>query len=139
YRVLPGTTVSVRGGILSKSQFWDPQTIPDIRFKNDDDYVEAFRDLFDRTVKANLRSTRTPCSTLTGGLDSSSIAVTAAGMLAAEGKKLNTFTVVPEAGFTRQDLRGLYFDETPYCRQIVEAAGNIVPHFIPPSKVPILQ
>src|SRR5262249_19659721 len=77
YRVLPGTTVSVRGRKFSKSQFWDPYTIPDIRFKNDDDYVEAFQDLFDRTVKANLRSIRTPCATLTGGLDSSSIAVTA--------------------------------------------------------------
>src|SRR5262249_37061034 len=90
-------------------------------------------------VKACLRSLRVPCATLTGGLDSSSIAVIAADMLARNGNRLNTFTAVPEAGFTREELRGRYFDEAKYCRQIAEANGNIVPHFIPPNRAPILQ
>ena len=46
---------------------------------------------------------------------------------------------MPEAGFIKEDIRGRYFDETPYVRQIAEANPNIVPHFVPPSKGPILE
>ena len=139
YRVLPGSTVQVRGATFSKTRFWDPENIPDIRFKNDDDYVEAFKDRLDAAVRACLRSVKTPCATLTGGLDSSSIAVIAADMLATNASRLNTFTAVPEPGFEKEDLRGCYYDETPYVRQIAEANGNIVPHFVAASKTPILQ
>ena len=72
-----------------------------------------------------------------GGLNSSSIAVVAADMLAASGNRLNTFTAVPEAGFTRKELPGRYFDETPYVRQIAAFNQNIVPHFITQSRDPI--
>jgi asparagine synthase (glutamine-hydrolysing) len=49
---------------------------------------------------------------------------------------LHTFTVVPEAGFARDELRGRYFDETPYVRQIAELNPNIIPHFITQSRDP---
>lgn len=138
-RVLPGCIVRVRGASFSKERFWDPENIADVRFKTDAEYVEAFQERLDGAVKARMRSFRPPCATITGGLDSSSIAVIAADMLAASGKKLNTFTAVPEAGFFRQEIRGGYFDETPYVRQIAEANTNLVPHFVPPSKGPILD
>ena len=76
---------------------------------------------------------------MTGGLDSSSIAVIAADMLATNGNKLNTFTAVPEAGFIKEEIRSLYYDETPYVRQIAQANPNLIPHFIPPSKGRILD
>jgi asparagine synthase (glutamine-hydrolysing) len=136
FRVPPGSTVQVRGTALSKHQFWDPECIGDVRFANDHDYVEAFKALLDDAVKVRLRSCRTPCAQITGGLDSSSIAVIAADILAASGSRLNTFTAVPEAGFTREDLRGCYFDETPYVRRIAEVNRNIVPHFIAQSRDP---
>src|SRR5262249_8549326 len=90
-------------------------------------------------VKARLRSRRTPCATITGGLDSSSIAVVAADILAANGNKLDAFTAVPEAGFSKKPTRGIYFDETSYVRQIAKLNGNITPHFVTPSKGPILE
>src|SRR5262245_56463838 len=96
FRVLPGFSVHVGGPTFSKRQFWDPEGIADVRFANDDDYVEAFRERLEAAVRANLRSLRVPCATITGGLDSSSIAVVAADMLAADGKRLNTLTAVPE-------------------------------------------
>ena len=131
--------VRVHGASFSKDRFWDPENIADVRFKSDHEYVEAFQERLDAAVKASLRSCRTPCATITGGLDSSSIAVIAADMLAANGKKLNTFTAVPEAGFIKEETRGSYYDETPYVRQIAQANPNIIPHFIPPSKGPILE
>ena len=99
---LPGSIVHVGRGSFSKQQFWNPEEIADIRFANDDDYVEAFKERLDKAVRASLRSCRPPCATITGGLDSSSIAVSAADILAANGSKLNTFTAVPEAGFARR-------------------------------------
>ena len=60
-------------------------------------------------------------------------------MLAASGNRLDTFTAVPEAGFFKEETRGLYFDETPYVRQIAELNGNIDPHFVAPSKRPIIE
>jgi asparagine synthase (glutamine-hydrolysing) len=136
FRVLPGSTLHVRGRTFSKRQFWDPEGIADVRFTNDDDYVAAFRERLDEAVRAHLRSYRPPCAQITGGLDSSSIAVIAADILAASGNRLNTFTAVPEAGFAREELRGRYFDETPYVRQIAEVNRNIVPHFVTQSSDP---
>jgi asparagine synthase (glutamine-hydrolysing) len=136
FRVPPGSSVQVCGPAFSKHKFWDPAGIADVRFSNDHDYVEALKELLDKAVRANLRSCRPPCATITGGLDSSSIAVIAADMLAASGNRLNTFTAVPEAGFTREELRGRYFDETPYVRQIAQVNPNIAPHFITQSRDP---
>jgi asparagine synthase (glutamine-hydrolysing) len=139
YRVLPGSLVRVSAGGLSKQRFWDPENIGDVRFKSDHDYVEAFRERLKAAVKVSLRSLRIPCAQITGGLDSSSVAVIAADMLAASGNKLDTFTAVPEVGFTKGDTHGSYFDETPYVRQIAKANANIAPHFVPPTKGPILE
>ena len=136
FRVPPGSTVQVHGATFSKHQFWDPEGIAEVRFSNDHDYVEAFKERLDKAVRASLRSCRPPCATITGGLDSSSIAVTAADILAASGNRLNTFTAVPEDGFAREELRGRYFDETPHVRQIAEVNRNIVPHFITQSRDP---
>jgi asparagine synthase (glutamine-hydrolysing) len=139
FRVLPGYTIRVRGQTFSKHQFWNPEAIADVRFRNDHDYVEAFKEHLNDAVTASLRSCHAPCATITGGLDSSSIAVVAADMLAAKGDRLNTFTAVPEAGFAKEDLPGRYFDETPYVRQIAEVNRNIFPHFITQSKAPISE
>ena len=136
FRVPPGSCVHVCGPSFSKHRFWDRESIADVRFTNDHDYVEAFKERLDRAVRASLRSCRPPCATITGGLDSSSIAVVAADILAVSGNKLNTFTAVPEAAFTREELPGRYFDETPYVRQIAEFNGNIVPHFVRQSEDP---
>jgi asparagine synthase (glutamine-hydrolysing) len=139
YRVLPGSVVRVGAAGLSKHRFWNPENIGDVRFKSDHEYVEAFQERLNAAVKVRLRSLRAPCAQITGGLDSSSIAVIAADMLAANGNKLDTFTAVPEAGFTKEETRGRYFDETPYVRQIAKVNANIVPHFVRPTKGPILE
>ena len=138
-RVVPGCVVRIRGTALSKERFWDPENIVGVKFKSDQEYVEGFQERLSDAVKARLRSCRPPCATITGGLDSSSIAVIAADMLAAEGKKLNTYTAVPEAGFVKEEIRGRYFDETSYVRQIALLNPNLIPHFLSPSEGPILE
>ena len=139
YRVAPGSIVALSGTTFSKSQFWDTNNIPDVKFKTDQDYVEAFQDCLNTAVKVRLRSNCAPCATISGGLNSSSIAVTAADMLAANGNRLNTFTAVPEGGIRSNETRTNYFDETPYVRQIAEFNPNIVPHFVPAQQGSIVE
>ena len=139
YRVHPGTIVVQRGANLSKHQFWNPEGIAEIRYKNDNEYVEAFKERLDRVVRANLRSCGSTCATITGGLDSSTIAVTAADILAESGNRLNTLTAVPEAAFAREELRGRYFDEKPYVCRIAELNRNISAHFVTQSRDPTPQ
>jgi len=139
YRILPGYLLRIQGTKLSKSQFWDPEAIPDVRFKSDQDYLEAFQERLNDAVRVRLRGRRPPSALITGGLDSSSICVVAADLLAAKGQELHTYTAVPEDGFKKQEIRGLYFDERPYVRQVAEMNPSIVPHFIPPSKGPMLE
>src|SRR5262245_59799696 len=55
FRVAPGCIVRVRGSSLSKAQFWYPENIPDVRFKSDHEYVEAFQEHLHAAVKARLR------------------------------------------------------------------------------------
>jgi asparagine synthase (glutamine-hydrolysing) len=140
FQVPPGCVVRVaRNGSLSKNHFWQAENIADVRFKTDHEYVEAFQERLDAAVIARTRSSRPPCSLITGGLDSSSISVIAADALAARGSRLNTYTAVPEAGFIKEGLSRTYVDETPFVRQIAAANPNIVPHFIPPSNGPMVE
>ena len=43
-RVIPGGVVRLHGARFSKNRFWDPINIPNVRYKKDEDYVEAFQE-----------------------------------------------------------------------------------------------
>jgi asparagine synthase (glutamine-hydrolysing) len=58
-------------------RYWTPETAPVLR-RDDAEYAEAFREQFDRAVKARLRSRGRVGAHLSGGLDSSSVLVSAA-------------------------------------------------------------
>ena len=45
YRVMPGFTITVSDKGLRKDRFWNPENIPTIRLKRDEDYVEALREI----------------------------------------------------------------------------------------------
>ena len=49
----------------------------------------------------------------------------AADMLAANGNKLDTYTAVPEAGFTKEETRGSYYDETLYVDRWLAMQGRL--------------
>lgn len=139
YRVLPGCILEASSSNVRKQKFWHPERIAEVRYKDDRDYVAAFQEHLDQAVRACLRTRKMPCAMITGGLDSSSISVVAADLMAQKGAKLNTFTAVPETGFLREDLPGRYFDETPYVREIARENSNIIPHFITQNSDPLTE
>ena len=100
-------------------QYYDVRShIRDVRYAKDDEYVAAARELLETSVKACLRSPGPVGAFMSGGLDSSTVAVTAAGILSRQGKRLPAFTWVPEAGWDGRTEPHCYGDETPYVKAI---------------------
>lgn len=88
-RKLPaGHSFTVEAGPSARStrpeRYWRPERTPEARPGGDDDYAEAFLDLYAHAVKDRLRGGPVGVH-LSGGLDSSSIAVLAARELRRRG------------------------------------------------------
>jgi asparagine synthase (glutamine-hydrolysing) len=89
-RLPAGHTLSWHAGSLHVRRYWTGIEERPVRFARDADYVEAYRELLTRAVSDRLRTTRVAI-TLTGGLDSSSIAATVATLRTAD---LHAHTIV---------------------------------------------
>lgn len=117
--LLGGHILVICGESTTLREHWQP-SCREIRFARDSEYLEAFNELFDRVVGDYLRSITPVGIMLSGGLDSSSVAATAARLLGRQGKRLTAFTEVPRAGFDACLGPNRYADETP----LVEALGR---------------
>ena len=125
YRLPTGHLLTAgRDGIKTRC-FWRPDLQREIRFGCAEDYLAAFDELFTRVVRDNMRSIAPVGAMMSGGLDSSSLAVTAASLLRPQGKRLATFTEVPRAGFAGPVPAGRYADETPFVRAIAGTCDNL--------------
>jgi asparagine synthase (glutamine-hydrolysing) len=98
-RLPPGHFLRVTPNTFECRQYWHPANAKPTRFKKDEEYAEAILEIFDRAVEARLRSTKQIGCQLSAGLDSSSVAASAARLLAAQGKGLTAFTSVPRPDF----------------------------------------
>jgi asparagine synthase (glutamine-hydrolysing) len=87
-------SLTVRPGVIRLARYWSLAGVRELRLASDADYAAAFRELFTQAVACRLRSVHPVGSTLSGGLDSSSVACVARRELAAEGRPLETFSAV---------------------------------------------
>jgi asparagine synthetase B (glutamine-hydrolysing) len=125
-RLSGASTLTLGGGEPSIRGYWDLDPRREIRLRSDQEYADAFRDLFNEAVRCRLRSAFAVGSTLSGGLDSSSVACTARALGPPAGAAVHTFSLVfptlPAAD--RQVI-----DEREHM-QAVLASGGFQPHFI---------
>ena len=91
-RVPPGHTLSVSNGAIATRCYWTPAVKGEIRFRDPQSYVDRFNELFTDAIKDRLRGNRVSIS-MSGGLDSTSIAVIARDLLA-QNTAVQAFTVV---------------------------------------------
>jgi asparagine synthase (glutamine-hydrolysing) len=126
-----GYAIVVRREGFQFQRHWQPDLGRETRFPRDSDYVEAFNMLFDRVISDSLRSLTPVGAMMSGGLDSSSVAVTAARQLSRQGECLATFTEVPRAGFELAPGGGRYADETPFVCAIGRQYRNMDLNFVP--------
>ncbi|WP_226645710.1 asparagine synthase-related protein [Mesobacillus subterraneus] len=101
----------------------------ELKLKSDEEYEEAFRDVFQKAVKSRIRTQHSVGAHLSGGLDSGSVVSFAAKQLKQENKKLNTFSYVPVKGFRDWTHKSRVADESTYVKATVNHVGNIHDHY----------
>jgi asparagine synthase (glutamine-hydrolysing) len=105
---------------------WSPDLSKELRLRSNEEYAEAFREVFTESVRCRLRSAFPVGSMLSGGLDSSSISCVARNLLAEEGKgPLHTFSAIwPSIAAISPKI-----DERPFMQAVI-AMGGFDAHFI---------
>ena len=84
-RLLPGHWLVVEGGTVRTERWWRPEETPAAAGKSDDDFADAVRSACTEAVRDRLRRAGPVGVHLSGGLDSSSVAVLAARELRRQG------------------------------------------------------
>ena len=113
--------------------YWSLETVPEIRFKSEGNYFEALQTLLKESVNCRLRSAFPVGAHLSGGLDSSAVAVLAARQLKAQGQsKLTTFSWAPAPDATMgvdneyQLIQAICQSESISCQYINQTAGDFI-------------
>ncbi len=119
-----GYSLTVDRNGIQQHQYWDVTNLPEVHYKNDAQYHEAFRDIFSNAVRSRLRSAHPIGVMLSGGLDSSAVACVAARQLREQGKPLYAFSYRPIKADYRMSHDRIP-DELAYINAVVEQEDNI--------------
>ena len=126
-RLSPAHQLQVTPQGIQKQPYWQLDVSQKIYFKSDDEYAEALKEQFETAVQFRLRSAYPVGSTLSGGLDSSSIVCMARDLLLSQGKpSLKTFSAVFD--------QVTQCDESPYIQSVIEQ-GEIEPYFVKGDRI----
>jgi asparagine synthase (glutamine-hydrolysing) len=126
-RLPPAHSLTVRRGAIELRRYWSLDCARELRLANADEYAEAFREIFVDAVRSRTRNVVAVGSTLSGGLDSSSIACAADLLLSDQQRPLRTFSAIfpslsepelrriDERRYVDAVLRDHRFDQTYVC------------------------
>jgi asparagine synthase (glutamine-hydrolysing) len=127
YRLPAGCCVRVDAGGTKIRPYWKLDPSREIQLRSDGEYAEAFRSIFTEAVRCRLRSEQPVGSTLSGGLDSSSITGMARDLLKNSNRSpLQTFSAI-FPGLPEKDLK--LIDERKYIAAVVNM-GGIEPNYV---------
>jgi asparagine synthase (glutamine-hydrolysing) len=104
-------------------QFWDPMGNVELRLGSLDDYAEGLLAVYDEAVRARCRSVGPLAVTLSGGLDSGSVAALAQRELTGRDQSLLAFTHVPLADTSGSVGAARFGDETLMSSRTAEYLG----------------
>ncbi len=95
FRLPPASSLVVDAEKCLQTRYWTLSCGDELRLSDDQAYADAFVAVFTEAVRCRLRSSKSPGSMLSGGMDSNSIAAVAGDLLSASGKApLSTFSAV---------------------------------------------
>lgn len=123
-RVQTGHFVVVTESGITASRHWQPQWRR-LSLRGPDEYAEALREKLEQAVHARLRGVGDVGAHLSGGLDSSAVAATAARLLKSSGRRVVAFTAVPREGYAGPAPRGRIIDEGPAAASIAALYPNM--------------
>lgn len=105
----PATALVIDSRGLRQARYWQLDPEREIRFARDEDYVEAFEEIFQQAVDARLRANTRVGSMLSGGLDATTMLAFASRSRQPTGRSLHAFTWA-----LRKDDDWYEPDERPY-------------------------
>jgi asparagine synthase (glutamine-hydrolysing) len=126
-RLPPAHTLTVSPQGPQLAAYWTLDATKELRLGSDQDYADAYRELFTEAVRCRLRSAYPVGSMLSGGLDSSSIVCVAQTIL---DQPLKTFSIIFDQ-ISESDERSFI--------DAVLAGRNLEPYFIPGDSLPLLR
>jgi asparagine synthase (glutamine-hydrolysing) len=97
HKLPPAHCLTVAGSVLHRWAYWQPQRIPPRRHADERDYLEEVRSLLTTAVACRVGSPFPVGAHVSGGLDSSSVAVLAHRELQARGRGITGFSWAPPA------------------------------------------
>ncbi len=124
-RLRPGEMASVDAGGVRITRWWSPDLSRRLALAGDDDYVEALDELLGRVIDDHTRPDRRTAISLSGGLDSGTVAAVAAPLLERAGRRLCAYTEAPGLGFAEDVGPRHYADETPYVSALATTYPNL--------------
>ncbi|MDT8861087.1 lasso peptide isopeptide bond-forming cyclase [Alkalihalobacillus sp. MEB130] len=129
-QVPPAHSISVEGNRVKIKQYCTLLADSKLNLKSDNEYVEAFQEVFQKSVNSRLRTHHQVGAHLSGGLDSGSVVGFAARSLKNENKLLHTFSYIPVKDFKDYTPKRLLPDERPFIKETVNYIGGIKDHYL---------
>lgn len=141
FRVEPGEIVTFTAEGFEKKAYWNP--LKDRKMKklaSDAEYKELVCNTFKECVESVIREGSETAILLSGGLDSNAVAAYAAPKLKRHGRRLYSFTSVPDKKASRIPNDRYYVDdETEYIEELQKRHDNLVPEYIDTSEGNLLE
>ena len=132
FRLPPACSLTIGSDGGQPRKYWVLDPDREIHFAKDEEYVQAFREVFYKAVRSRARSAYPLGSALSGGLDSSSIACTARSLLIEKNcLPLKVFSAVFPS-YRGQGESNI--DESYYIDRVL-ASGGFEPHYVQADKI----
>ncbi|MDD5698339.1 MAG: asparagine synthase-related protein [Victivallaceae bacterium] len=129
-RLPPGHLLIFNASGVRITPYWRFQNIKEVYYKKDTDYIENFLELYRNAVKARIAGSDKTGISLSGGLDSGTVAILAAEELAKTNKRLYSYTSVPLYDSSPFVPANRFGDESEYVRLLCRRYTNITPKFL---------
>lgn len=107
--------LTIKENVINKQRYWQLDPDLEIILDSDEDYYDKFREIFEESIKCRLRSNFKIGFELSGGIDSSSVVVTAKKILSEKNKQINTFSLIFD------EIKET--DESYFIKKVVEAGA----------------
>lgn len=129
-RLPPAHRMTVTASKAKVERYWFPENISELQLNSDDEYVDAFLEVFTRAVAACLRSQHPVGVTLSGGLDSGSVMAVAANLMRQRDESLIAFTSAPLSDPSPYINRRRVGDETQLAQIAARYARGVEHHLV---------
>lgn len=123
--ISPGHALVWQNGQHTIRSFWDPLQTPLLRLRDSREYADGMLHYLEKAVNRRIPDHGLLASHLSGGLDSSSLADTAARILAPQGRSLIAFTAVPATPLDDSLFRSRFTNEAPFAACVAQQHHNI--------------